>query len=277
MWSLFLYRIRAFADYYRKAKTRYNIQSLFQHNLVTDVLENHGQYYCFQEIEKFRKEFQKDQQIIHVRDYGAGPAIKSSSPTTTVASIASKSLSPPRKCELLFHLARYSKAKHILELGTSLGISTAYLASANSKAEVVTMEGNPEIANKARGIFQRGQLQNIRQVVGPFGENLNTVLQEMPRLDFVFLDGHHAKEPTLLYFEKTVARCHENSVLVVDDIHWSANMQEAWTEIQRHPKVTLSIDLFYMGIIFLNPTLTKEHVSFISFWKKLWNIGLFGK
>ena len=277
MWSLFLFRMRAFLHYYRKAKTRYNIQSLFQHNLVNDVLENHGQYYCFQDIEKCRKTLQKDQQIIHVRDYGAGPAIKSSSPTTTVAAIAAKSLSPPRKCEILFHLVRHSKANYILELGTSLGVSTAYLASANSKAEVVTLEGNPDIAAKARETFQCIQLQNIRQVIGPFGETLDAVLSEMPRLDFIFLDGHHAKEPTLFYFEKTLARCHENSVLVIDDIHWSADMQEAWKKIQQHPNVTLSIDLFYMGIVYLNPALTREQISFISFWKKPWNVGLFGK
>lgn len=277
VWKLFYFRISAWIQFFSKAKTRYNIQSLFQHDLVREVLENKGHYYCFQEIEKHRKALLRDRQPIHVMDHGAGPALQSLSQTTTVAGIAAKSLSPSGKCKILFHLVRHFKSQYILELGTSLGISAAYLASANSKAHVLTFEGNPDIAAKASEVFKKINLQNIRLFVGPFAETLDPVLQEVPRLDLIFLDGHHQKQPTLRYFEKMLSKSHDHTVFVVDDIHWSKDMEEAWKELQQHPKVILTIDLFYMGIIILNPALSREHICFVPYLMKPWKTGLFGK
>jgi predicted O-methyltransferase YrrM len=277
MWKLFLFRIRAWVLFYIKAKTRYNIQSVYQHTFVEKVLENRDRFYCFEAIEKSRKACLKEHQNIHVIDHGAGQAFQKASATTTVKAIAATSLSPPRKCEILFHLARHLKAKQILELGTSLGISTAYMASADSKSEVHTLEGNPEIASRAKTVFQENALKNIRLITGPFKETLDDVLSDVPEFDLVFVDGHHAKEPTLLYVEKTMAKCHSNAVIVVDDIHWSKDMEEAWCILQKHPRVFLTIDIFYMGFIFLNPALSKEHIRFVPYWMKPWNTGLFGK
>ncbi|MEJ7676870.1 MAG: hypothetical protein WKG06_03130 [Segetibacter sp.] len=42
----------------------------------------------------------------------------------------------------------------------------------------------------------------------------------------------------------------ESSVFIFDDIHWSKEMEEAWKYIQQHSAVTLTIDLFFIGIVF---------------------------
>ena len=277
VWKLFCFRIIAGIQFFSKAKTRYNIQSLFQHILVCEVLENKGAYYCFQEIEKCRKTLLKDRRQVQVKDHGAGSAVRSLSQKTMVARIAAKSLSPSGKCKILFHLVRHFRSEYILELGTSLGISTSYLASASSKSKVLTFEGNPEIAALAKEVFIKTNKKNIQLFVGPFLETLDPALEEVPRLDFIFLDGHHEKEPTLRYFEKMLLKSHDHTVLVIDDIHWSKEMEEAWDVLQQHPKVTLTIDLFYMGIIFLNPALSREHICFVPYLMKPWKTGLFGK
>jgi len=41
-----------------------------------------------------------------------------------------------------------------------------------------------------------------------------------------------------------------SSLIVIHDIHWSREMEEAWEIIQNHPHVKLSIDIFSAGLVF---------------------------
>jgi predicted O-methyltransferase YrrM len=74
-------------------------------------------------------------------------------------------------------------------------------------------------------------------------------------LDFVFFDANHQKQPTLQYFNQCIAKANKNGIFVFDDIHWSEGMEQAWEIVKQHPKVTTSIDLYHMGILFFNPEL----------------------
>jgi len=80
----------------------------------------------------------------------------------------------------------------------------------------------------------------------------------MPQLDFAFLDGNHRKAPTIQYFEACLEKTNDQSIIVLDDIHWSKEMEEAWETIKSHSKVFVSIDLFEVGILILNPKLEKQ-------------------
>ena len=86
-------------------------------------------------------------------------------------------------------------------------------------------------------------------------------LKEHNQLDFVFFDGNHKKKPTLSYFKQCLEVAHEDSIFIFDDIYWSTEMTEAWQEIKKHPKVTLSIDCFEMGIVFFKKEQAKEHFT----------------
>ena len=146
-----------------------------------------------------------------------------------------------------------------MELGTSLGISSAYLAAANSGSKLITIEGCKEIADVAAQNFTKLELKNIEQVVGNFDKVLPEVLKKTDQLDLVFFDGNHQKEPTPNYFKQCLEKANEKSVFIFDDIYWSREMKEAWEEIKNNKKVTVSIDLFYMGIIFFRKEQVKEH------------------
>ena len=47
-------------------------------------------------------------------------------------------------------------------------------------------------------------------------------------------------------------------ILIIADIHWSKEMQQAWDTIKNHYQVTLSIDIYQMGIVFFNPEIRKQ-------------------
>jgi predicted O-methyltransferase YrrM len=78
-------------------------------------------------------------------------------------------------------------------------------------------------------------------------------------LDLVFIDGHHLKDPTLDYFEQCLGKAHNDSVFILDDIHWSQGMEEAWEQVKHHPRVSVTIDLYTMGLVFLRSEQAREH------------------
>ena len=159
-------------------------------------------------------------------------------------------LKPRKFSQLFFRMVNYYQPQYIFELGTSLGITSSYMASALPSAKVVTMEGAPAVAAVAKSNFKKLSLSNIQVVEGNFDATLPSVLQSTPSVGLAFVDGNHRKGPTLQYFEQLLNKANDNSILIFDDIHWSREMEEAWASIQSHPRVTLTIDLFFIGIIF---------------------------
>ena len=193
-----------------------------------------------------------------MEDYGAGSrhAVGSKS----VSQIARVSAKSPKYAQLLFRLARCSKPHYILELGTSLGISSAYLALADESSVTVTGEGNHAIATIARKNFDSIGLTNVRIITGNFDNTLPEMVAATPHIDFAFIDANHRRRPTLSYFNELLKKMSDRSVIIFDDIHWSAEMEEAWREIKMHPSVMLSVDLFFVGIIFFRPEFkVKQH------------------
>ncbi len=231
----------------------FGIHSPFVFNFTKYVIEEKNPFYAFSDIERIRKEYTKDNRNIQVTDYGTG-----TSGIKRVGDIAVRSLKEPKYGQLLFRIVNYCKCSHVLELGTSLGVTTAYMASPDAHIRCVTMEGCPEIAKLAGETFSSLHLDNITQVVGNIDEKLPEVLDGNEPFDLIFLDANHRSEAILSYFDQCVQHVHDHSVIVVDDINWSEDMEHAWNGIRNHEKVTASIDLFQMGIVFFNRELEKK-------------------
>ncbi len=240
----------------------HNVHSPFVFEFITQVLNDDRIYYCFQAIEQVRSQLKIDNRLLELEDFGAGSRIDASY-KRKVQSIAAGSLKPRKFARLLFRMVLFYKPSNILELGTSLGITAAYLASANIQTPVTTMEGAKEVAKIAAENFKKLQLKNITVIQGNFDNTLQQVTaSNTAGLDFVFLDGNHRKEPTIRYFEQLLPGTHEHSILIFDDIHWSKEMEEAWQQIKAHPAVTLTVDLFFIGIVFFRKEqIIKQHFT----------------
>lgn len=249
--------VRAYLRHLRHADDRHGVHSPFVYALVAGALRGRTPRAEFAGIEKLRAQLLADRRRIAVTDLGAGSR-RGTTPLRQVGEIAQRSLKPRRQAEMLARLVRYFKPGSVLELGTSLGTTSLYLSRAAGEGRVHTIEGCPAIAAIAREHFRQYAADNITSHVGPFAEQLPLVLNALECLDFAFIDGHHAAGPTLAHFEQCLFKAHNDTVFVLDDIHWSAGMEAAWAAIKAHPEVTVTIDLFHFGIVFLRKEQQRE-------------------
>ncbi len=252
----------AYLNYLVRAKSEHGVHSPFVFELFTNVILNNENYYSYGVIEDLRTGLLSDSSEINVTDLGAGSAVLKSN-KRRISDIARHSLMPAKYGQLLFRLVNYFQPQTVLELGTSLGITTLYMALANKGANIVSIvsiEGCGEISARAIQNIEKLNAGNVNLVRGDFDVVLIDLLPKLKRLDFVLFDGNHRRDTTLSYFERCLGFAHADSIFVFDDIHWSDEMIEAWEIIKRHERVTLSIDLFFMGIVFFRKEQQeKEH------------------
>lgn len=239
----------------------HGVHSPFVFEFITRVLNDSRRFYAFDAIEKIRTQLLSNHTLVKIQDFGAGSRVAKTN-TRKISAVAKGSLKPAKYSQLLFKMIDYYGPKQIIELGTSLGITTAYLASANPAAKVTSFEGSNAIAHIARQNHQLLGLTNIDLIEGNFDQQLPQWLAQNKSVDFAFIDGNHAFKPTLAYFESLLEVVHDHSILVFDDIHWSEEMEEAWAQISGHARVTLSMDLFFIGVVFFRKEFAqKQQVS----------------
>jgi len=261
--------------YYYRAQTRYRIHSPFVFELIEEVIEDDRQYYVYDALQQLRGRLSKDNSAIEVLDLGAGSR-KGNNSSRRVSEIVKHSVSPDWQCQFLFRLVNYLQPEHRLELGTSLGLSTLYQYFASPSTPLLTLEGSPEITRIAKENFRLMGANNIQLLEGNFDLTLPDALEKLGKLDFAFIDGNHRRAPTLKYFEQCLPYLHKNSALVFDDIYWSDEMAATWETLKEHPAVTLSIDLFWCGILFFREEQKeKQHFTLIPQRFKPWQLGLF--
>lgn len=250
-----------YIKYFLTAQTRHDLHSPFVYELTTDVILSETYFYAYDKVEEIRSKLLDSSKVIVVEDLGAGSTAFQLNKNRRVRDIVKVSSKDSKYGQLLFRLANHFSPETILELGTCVGLSTLYLANGCQTATVYSIEGAPELAKLAAKNFKKIKQKNIVQLVGNFDDELGPLLATLEKVDFVFIDGNHRKAPTLAYFNELLLKSHNNTVFVFDDIHWSQEMEEAWSTIQSHNKVTVTIDLFVFGIVFLKEELTKQHFT----------------
>jgi predicted O-methyltransferase YrrM len=262
MYSPFQLAIKYLRYYFTASNGKgHGVHSPFVFDFIQHVLRDKKQYDCYYKIESARKELLSNKKIIEVEDFGAGSTVIKSN-QRVIKDIAASSLKPKKYAQLLYRMVKYYQPTTILELGTSFGITTSYLASGNYSAKVYTCEGAKEIATIAKQNFSILNFNNIDVVQGDFAITIPILFDQLKMIDFAFIDGNHRKAPTLAYFSKLLNRSTNSTILIFDDIHWSVEMEQAWEEIKQHPSVTLSIDLFFIGIVSINPAIkVKQHFT----------------
>lgn len=248
-----------YLKYILNAVDEHSLHGPFVFDFYTNVIkpsETTGSDAVFLPIEKLRKSLLQSDEVLKIYDLGAGSKIDSNN-KRKVKDIAKNSLSTRKFSRFLYRLIRHYKLKHVLELGTSLGINTLYMATAGNAIQVTTMEGCPATGAEARKNFVANQ--NINLVTGDINTTLPGYISTCNALDLVYFDANHEYKPTIEYFDACLKKIKPSSIFVFDDIHWSNEMEMAWTTIKNHPLVTLSVDIFDAGIIFFKKGLQKQH------------------
>ncbi len=248
----------SYLRYRSRASTRHGLHSPFVYNLNEKVIQQKGALRQW-EIESFRYELLNDITEVELKDLGAGSRI-SSHPKRKVKEITRYASSSKSIGALLQRLADFIEATRILELGANLGLTSAYLGASKSAKKVLSIEGDPFLSTQAAKLVNKLQLP-VEILCGSFEEKLPTALENLGTVDLAYIDGNHRLEPTAHYFNQILPYTTNQSVVVVGDIHWSQDMEKAWEIIKNHPSVSVTIDLFYLGLVFFRKEQAKEHFT----------------
>jgi len=245
------------------AVNEHSLHSPFLFNLYTKTIKRKIELEDFNAIEQLRKELSQSKEKISITQLGANSKV-SNQQVRAISEIARKGISSKNTSELLYKIIQDFDYNKIVELGTSLGINTLYLAT-RPAASVYTFEGCPETIKKAKKNFAAIGYANINLIEG----NIDVTLPEFchqftGKIDLAFIDANHKYETTLAYFNQLLALTHPKSTIVIDDIYWSGAMATAWKQIKNHPQVTTTIDLYNVGIVIFRPELQKEHISLMA-------------
>lgn len=241
------------------SKNQHGVHSPFVYDLLTKCLYQKPSSEIRNKLIKFRKDLLFDRRIIEVKDYGAGSKIFRSN-RRKISDLAKHVGMSKKRAKLLYQLTNYFEPSNVLELGTSLGISTCALAMGNPKATITSLEGCDQTADAAVSMFNKYNLTNIEVIKGDFKNTYFDVLRKTI-YDLIFFDGNHTKDATLNYFEACLDHVHNQSILLFDDIYWSKEMQDAWQQIKNHPRVSVTIDTYQWGFVFLRKEQQKEHFT----------------
>ncbi|UGS24398.1 O-methyltransferase [Flavobacterium channae] len=256
--------IKAYIKFLLHSKNEHGVHSPFVFDLVTKCFYNTSDYPEYKVLKNYRKSLLNNKNTIEVTDFGAGSRVFKSN-TREIAKIAQTAGITPKNAELLFRIVRYFQPKSVLEIGTSLGLATSALSLGTEKAKIITLEGCPNTQKQAQVQLQsqsfgtNSSFQNIEFVNTEFSSYFKTLHLSPITHHLIYFDGNHSKKATLDYFEALLPTITNDSVWIFDDIHWSADMEEAWETIKNHPKVTVTIDTFQWGIVFFRAEQQKEH------------------
>lgn len=239
----------------------HGIHSPFVYDFVIHVLDKKKYIHTgFKEIEKIRKKLLKSNQLLDVLDLGAGSKFGSSR-QRSIGSIAASAAKPAKYAQLLYRMVKHYNISSVLELGTSLGITTRYLSLAGPANGVVSIEGAPTIAAFTADALKAEGFEHIKLVVGDFNDKLTPVLEGLRGRKLIFVDGNHSRHATLQYFSQILQYVSEDDIVVFDDIRWSEEMEHGWKEIIKYEQVTCSIDLFFVGVVLFRKEF-KEKLDF---------------
>jgi len=247
-----------YIKYLIKAQDAYGLHSPFLFEFYNEVIKEKGNQQTFEAIEQLRGRLLKDDAFIELQDFGAGSKLSQSN-FRKINSIARHSLQSPTYARLFHRIIEKFSYKNIIELGTSLGITTAYLAWGKPDVTIYTFEGCKNTSALAQENFKYLGLENIQLILGNINQTLPEMLNQIDKLDLVIFDANHQYEATMHYFELCLDKINDDSCFIFDDIYWSEGMKKAWDSIKNHPKVIVTIDLFQVGIVFFRKKQVKQH------------------
>lgn len=257
-----VHSLKKYFNFRLKSKPRggHGIHSPFVYDLYTKSIDINSKEAIFDRIERIRKELQKNTTPISLTDFGLGTRIINTS-EQTIGKVVSRASAPPYLGQLLFRLSHYLRPETIIELGTSVGFSTMYLASGNKNAKVISIEGDMGLMNIAQENFNKLGITNVTVHNGNFDTLIPDVLASIEKIGFVFIDGNHSEEATLRYFKLFSEKANSDSLIILDDIRWSKGMENAWNNICEDTNVSISIDLFNCGLVFFRKGIVKQHFN----------------
>ena len=248
------FRIKSYISFIIKSKNKHGVHSPFVFDLITKCFNKKNPTNFDQLFLKYKKELFKNTSTINVTSNSTISNMRQVSKISKSTEISNKS------AKLLIKLMQYYKPTSVIEIETSLGLSTAALSISLPNSSITTLEECTEKGNIAQNLFNKYQFKNIKLIIGNFNETLAKQLNKNT-FDFVFFNGNHTKKATLDYFKLSLSSIHNNSFFLFNNIYRNFEMKQAWEEIKKNPSVTITIDTYQWGLVFFRKEQQKEHFT----------------
>jgi predicted O-methyltransferase YrrM len=253
------FKIISYLLFLIKSKNQHGVHSPFVYHLITNCFYGKTNDQHSTNFKAVKAYLLSNQNTIKVTDFGKGSKVFKSN-IRKVSDIAKIAGITTKKALLLIRLIAYTQPKKILEIGTSVGLGTSAMAIASNTARITTLEGCANTAHTANLAFKKHLFNNIQFIIGNFNSTLPKALKN-ETFDIVYFDGNHKKEATLNYFNLCIKAAHNNSIFIFDDIYWNSDMLKAWEIIKQHPKVSVTINMYFWGIVFFRKEQLKQHFT----------------
>ena len=244
-----------YIKYIAKAKGRHGIHSPFVFDLVNVCFNIKVAKNDKITLDNYLSILYSDKKTYLFDTYGAGS--KSKKTYTTIESLAQKASTKGKYWKLLYRISKHYKSTNILELGTNFGLGTLAFKLGNPFSFIKSIEGSKTLNDINKHNFFNLKLENIDFIQSSFEDFFTQ--QNDSIYDLVFIDGDHIGKNLLSNLDKTLQNCHNETLIIIDDIRWSADMLSAWEQIIADKRFHLTIDLFKLGIVLLKTNKEKEH------------------
>lgn len=238
--------------FYLRAGTMHQVQAPRAYEIGHALFRDTRFFYAFEDMKVYRKKLLADTSMLGIAEMGGGTSFAAVT-KISVQKLARQSSLSPKQGEQIFRLVQLFNPQVIVELGTCLGVSTGYMLAAGEKSTVYSLEGNQDTATKAKAHLKSLWGDRVHIQVGKFENTLAPLLQTLERVDLFFIDGEHTEAGTLRNVELALQKAHDQTILIIADIHWSAGMERAWEQVRQHQRVRLAVESFHFGILVLDP------------------------
>lgn len=249
-------RLASFLQHYFSSKSRHGVHSPFVFDLIDQCLYQQGGV----DRKNFKSTkaqlIQNHQQLI---GYDYGSEIHNDQIVYKVSELAKGSTLRKFEVDLLLRLSKYHQSNAFLELGTNIGLTALSLAKTNGQLNVTTVEGNSSICEFAKSLFEANSALNIKSINSTFSDYLANANETS--FDMIFIDGDHKEKPTLENYQKCKSLLKGNGPIILHDIYWSKGMRNAWRKIISDPDATVTVDLYFFGLVYFRKGQEKQHFS----------------
>ena len=131
-------------------------------------------------------------------------------------------IADPELGHLLEILARAVGAGRILEIGTAIGYGTLCLARGAPEAQVLTIDREPRIQERAREFLTEGEVIDRIELLN--GEALEIIPTLTGPFDLIYLDGDKASYRRSL--DLALQRLRVGGLIVVDNLLWRGEIAD---------------------------------------------------
>jgi len=241
--------MRCITQIYRRIFGRkgYGVHSPFVFDLITNVIEEKCAYYSYADVSRIRTQLSKNNGFVNYR--GKRISVKKAVQRFCILR---------KEGEFLFRLTNRYKPRKILAIGSSLGLTPLYLSRYNSLVQCITLECESDFAEIAAHLLNKEANPLLQIRTGLYHELLPESLSQLKQVDCLFISKDIGINDSETIFEQCLPFVHDKTVCVWAGIHSSSEKVHHWKQICQHPKVTVAVDLFQLGLLFFQPKLHKR-------------------